>query len=189
MLFKFTQGIFFSSPTSHCRAAPPPTSPQVGLQARRHHSPLSVCRRLKPFATSPQCLTLIHSSNRILSRRHHSIVRRRQLCPVHPLRRPARDANKPSNNLMLILSIKFLLFSAVMVSTLPNSLFCKLCRRRINRRRRHHHSHLHSRSVSRVEIRTPSRKLLKTQASSVFGLRFLRLASAPERTRTRRRSQ
>ena len=43
--------------------------------------------------------------------------------------------------------------------------------------------------MSRVETRAPSFKPLKIQASPVFGLRFLRLASAPERTRTRRRSK
>ena len=47
----------------------------------------------------------------------------------------------------------------------------------------------HSQSVTRVETSALDLKLLKIQASMVFGLRFLRLASAPELTRIRRRSQ
>ena len=63
-----------------------------------------------------------------------------------------------------------------------------LLSRRIRRRRSRRRLHSHYPSASRVVIQSPHFRLLMKQAPSEFGLRFLRLASAPERTRARRRS-
>ena len=106
-----------------------------------------------------------------------------------PQRRPIHNSTQSLNNSLMVLSNNLRLSSAVSVSASLNFPLKQLLNRRINRCRRRHHQHLHPRSVSRVVIRTPFGKLLTTQASSVFGLRFLRLASALERTRIRRRSQ
>ena len=125
----------------------------------------------------------------MLKRRRLSIVGRHLYKAVQPLRRPIRDASQPSMNALLILLSRSLLFSVASGSVFTSSTLSNDPRRRISRRRRHHHPHSHFRSVSRVETRALLLELLKIQASMVFSLRFQRLASAPERTRTRRCSQ
>ena len=92
-------------------------------------------------------------------------------------------------NPLLILLSRSLPFSVVSGSVFTSSPLRNYHKRCISRRRRHRYPHSHFRSVSGVETRAQHLKLLKTQASMVFGIRFLRLASAPEWTQNRRRSQ
>ena len=92
-------------------------------------------------------------------------------------------------NPLLILSNMFLQFSVVSGLIFTSSPFSSLRRRRNSRHLRRRRRLSHFWSVSGVETCTPFLKLLMTQASPVFGLRFLRLASAPEQTRTRLRSK
>ena len=120
------------------------------------------------------------------STRRRSIVRRLPLqASVSPKRRPIHDANKLQiNPLPILFNNSFQYWSVLDLEFTDLPLHNLLSRHRRSRRRLHPYYP----SASRVLIQSPHFKLLMKQAPSEFGLRSLRLASAPERTRARRRS-